>query len=154
MIQGIKEVIKLALTFDFKALFQNRFFRICLIGFSSFLVQAVFFEIFGLRLAVFRPALAATLGAELAIINSFSWHNFLTFRDRRISASAALFKKFFQFNSLVAMSLIIQWFTVSLGEVFSGGNLMVLRGFNVLGVIIGFIWNYFSYTKIIWPENK
>lgn len=150
MFHDINAIVAAFFSGRFRDLVKIRLVRIAFFGGVSFLVQATFFEIFGLRLAAFRPANAAILGGELAIITNFFLQNHFSFADHRLTWSWRLFHKLIQFNLGAVVSLAIQWLLVSLGEVLANGHWMTLRAFNVLGVLIGFGFNYLIYTRFIW----
>jgi len=154
MLSDIKHILRAVLTFQFRELKNIRLFKIGIVGTIGFIIQASFFEIFGLQLKVFSPALAALLGAEVSIFITFSLNNIFTFPEQRILLSRRFFKKFLQFNFMVALSLFIQWIMVRVGELVARDAAMILRGFNVLGVLVGLIFNYSVYTKFIWKEEK
>jgi len=154
MIQELSALIKNAYRLQIGEMRKNRLFKMLVIGAFGFLVQATFFELFAIQFSLFRPSTAALLGAELAIVVNFFLHNHFTFPDRRVRTIPNLFGKFFQFNLAVAVSLLIQWGMVWIGEIVAPESAMLLRLFNVTGVVVGFIFNYFSYTKLIWRNRN
>ena len=153
MIKDIKAIFACAVAGRFQDLIAIRLFKIAIVGTSSFLVQATLFEIFGLQLGIFRPATAAVLAAECAIMFNFIFNNYFSFTDRRLTASWATALKFFKFNLGFVVSLTIQWSAVRLGEFLSNGDFMIVRGFNILGALVGFCFNYMVYTKFIWKTS-
>ncbi len=154
MIKEIKDLAGIVLQLRLRDLFKNRLFKILLIGSTAFLLDMAFFELLGIRFKIYRPSTAALLAAELTIIYNFIMHNLYTFADVRIPISLKMAAKFAQFNVLVAISLFLQWFFVFIGEQIVPDNHIALRLFNILGILIGFIFNYHGYTRIIWPTSN
>lgn len=154
MIRDISAAMKALVSFDTQSLFANRLVKMGLVGAVGFLIQSLLFEIVGIRLDILSPASAALFGAEVAIVANFFLNNRFTFGADRIPFSWAMLPKFFQFNAAVALSLGIQWGMVFAGEHVGGGSDGVLRLANILGVLIGFVLNYISYTRVIWRVNN
>ena len=150
MIKDISSALKALARLDARALFGNRIVRMASIGAIGFLIQSTIFEIVGIQLDLFSPPGAALLGAEIAIVVNFFLNNRFTFANEKIPFSRAMVPKFLKFNAAVALSLAIQWVMVSIGERVGGD--WALRLFNVLGVLVGFIVNYISYTTFIWKQ--
>jgi len=153
MLREARDIAKALWEQRFRDVVRNRLFRIAAIGACGFIIQATFFEIFGIQFRTFRPSTAALIGAELGIITTFLLNNRFSFHDRRIPFSSKFIVKFFHFNLAVAISLGIQWATVRFGEWIVPESAMILRLFNVAGVLFGFIFNYYSYTKVVWPKE-
>lgn len=156
MIRDIADLMHIFFEGRFRDLKKNRLFKIALFGFLSFVVEAVFFEFFGIRWHLWRPSTAALIGAELAIVFNFIMQNTFTFTDQKILFKSAMIRKFLQFNFLVSISLGLQWLSVRVGEHLAYGvhYYLILRLFNVAGVLLGFIFNYQSYTKVIWKNTE
>ncbi|MEK7554769.1 MAG: GtrA family protein [Patescibacteria group bacterium] len=150
MIKDIGAIARALTALDVQALIANRLVKMVIIGGIGFLIQSFIFELIGIQFDLFSPPVAALLGAEVAIVANFLLNNRFTFPNERIPFSWAMLSKFFKFNAAVVLSLGIQWLTVTIGEWAGGGNDWILRLSNVVGVLIGFIMNYMTYTKIIW----
>lgn len=109
-----------------------------------------------------NESLAVILGAEMAIISNYVLNNFWTFKDRQISGLKHI-AKFLQFNLGSVGSVVIQYITMQL-LVRSLGVFTVLsllgvhitsdNFYLVLGVLLGMIWNFTVYSKIIWRKKK
>ncbi len=151
MIKEIRNLTSIIFQLRFRDLFKNRLVKILLVSFSAFLVNITFFELFGIQLRIYRPSTVALLGAEVSIIYNFIMHNLFSFADVRIPVSRKMASKFMQFNALVTISLVLQWLSVFIGELLVPDNHIALRLFNISGILLGFVFNYQSYTKIIWP---
>jgi len=156
-----------------------RLFKFVMVGGIGFLVNFVFYRIFvalGLGAAavaalpqgspvasfISNESLAVVLGAEMAIISNYILNNFWTFKDRQI-AGAQHIGKFLTFNLGSVGSVVIQYITMQV-MVASFGIFTVLSllGFAitsdnfylVLGVLLGMVWNFTVYSKVIWRKKK
>ena len=131
----------------------RRFFKFAAVGGTGLVLQTLIFEILGLKLRLFSPAVATVIGGELAIVNNFLLNNFWTFSDHRV-VGAKIFGKFLQFNFTSLLALGIQFVILSIGEYVAGGNEWVIRGFYFAALVIVLITNYIIYNKIIWKVKK
>jgi putative flippase GtrA len=153
MLRDVSEVLHLAFRFRLRELSKHQLVRVGAIGALGALVQFSFFEIFGIQTNIFSPRIAAVLGGELGVITVFLIHHFFTFRNVRDRAVHGALK-FIYFNITALVSLVMQYALVWIGERVSGGNEWVLRAFNLLGILIGFIFNYVNYTRVIWKTRE
>ncbi len=154
MLHETQEVLRLAFRFRFRELARHQLFRAGLVGALGALIQFSFFELLGIRLAVVSPRTAAVLGAELGLLCVFVIHHFFTFSGREISPLRNIAQKFLYFNLAALGSLAIQYGAVWLGERVGGDSAWSLRAFNLLGILIGFVWNYMNYTRVIWKPDR
>lgn len=162
-----------------RELMKLRLFKFVMVGGIGFLVNFVFYRVFvalgvgaaaltalpeGSPVASFisNESLAVVLGAEMAIISNYILNNFWTFKDRQI-AGAQHIGKFLTFNLGSVGSVVIQYITMqAMVATFGIFTVLNLLGFAitsdnfylVLGVLLGMVWNFTVYSKIIWRKKK
>ena len=129
---------------------RKRFVKVALIGIFGALVQFIVYTAIRLSFS-FSPQLSTALSAELAIISNFYLNHHWAFKDRQ--DSGPLFSKFLSFNVLSIGSPIIQILTVHLGVTTFGEGLVYEWVFLSAGLLLGLIWNYISYSRIVWREK-
>lgn len=149
-------------------LFNHRLFKFALVGGVGGVVQFV-------SLAIFRQhllyVLAYFLAAQLAVISNFVFSNLWTFNDRTLTWRQLPFK-FLLFNlasfGSVAIQTLLAWlgarligedlvlFTVPLSEQLLGYPFAFDTGFlfMITGILVGMIWNFTAYSKIIWRQGR
>lgn len=138
------------------------FFKFCVVGFIGFLINFFGLEVF-VKMGL-PPSTAAALGAEAAIVSNFIWNNLWTFSHARLRLSQVPFK-FFLFNLTSAGAVIIQYSVLKVGELYYGLvgfkapvriGLLLARYhlFFLIAVVIGLVWNFFFYSKVIWKTGK
>lgn len=129
--------------------FNSTFIRFCIVGSIGFIINVLGLEIFyGLGL---RPGPAAALGAEFAIVSNFLLNNFWSFSYNKI-VDNHLFKKFFQFNTVSAGAIFIQWIIVGLGtSIFGDQTRLICLIFAIVIFVIPY--SYFMYNRFIWKSN-
>lgn len=162
-----------------RELMQMRLLKFVIVGGIGFLVNFVFYRLFvalglwdTLRMALpdqgagntffSNESLAVILGAEMAIISNYTLNNLWTFKDRQISGAKHI-AKFLQFNLGSVGSVVIQYVTMQVAvATFGIFTVLSLLGFDitsdnfylVLGVLLGMVWNFTVYSKIIWRKKK
>lgn len=131
----------------------EKLIKVCVVGAIGFFVQALFFNLLRLTLA---PQFANAIAVEAAIISNFVINNVWTFSGEKIPFTnlKKLLPKFAQFNLVSMGSLIIQFIVMTIGIKVLGRGFWIENGLNVVGVLIGLIWNFIMYTKLIWKKNK
>lgn len=121
--------------------------RVGLVGLTCFVLQTTVFEIIGIRLGLVEASTAALIGGEIAVLTGFTLNNYFNFRDRN---GSSLWRRLVMFHLVVSGSLFTQWTLVRLAEIFTDGEPMLLRGAFLLGVAIGFTFNYAGYHLFVW----
>jgi dolichol-phosphate mannosyltransferase len=163
-------------------LLASRIFKFLVVGGIGFIVNIVFYNLFkllnlwtiigsaigvsvgeGLLSNIFsNEGLAVILAAEVAILSNYIWNNVWTFQDRKIAGVTQHVRKFLQFNVGSLGSVIIQYITMQIGVRLLGVfTLLTLAGLSiasdniylVVGVLIGMIWNFVIYSKVIWRRK-
>jgi dolichol-phosphate mannosyltransferase len=106
--------------------------------------------------------LAVVLGAEVAILSNYLLNNVWTFKDRKIHGVGQHLSKFAQFNLGSVGSVVIQYITMQVSlALFGLFTLFSLMGITVMsddiylgvGVLIGMVWNFTVYSKLIWRKK-
>ena len=125
----------------------------CCVGLSALAAQLAVFNILRLFIA---PAIANSIGVEIAIIINFILNNLFTFKDHKISKyeRKKLIKKFIQFNIASVGSMGIQAITVHSFTIFIGRSAMWENIAVIIGIFLGSILNYFIYSRLIWKSSK
>ncbi len=129
----------------------STFIKYVMVGILGFTINAVALEIF-YRLGM-NPGLAASLGAELAIISNFYWNNIWTFAHKKITEASRLLPKFLQFNFTSLGAIVIQGLVVGAGTYFFGDRTrFFFFTFAVIFLIIPY--NFFVYNRFIWRTHE
>jgi len=116
--------------------------KVMVVGGVGTLVQLISFNLFRAGLSL---ALAQNLSIELAIISNFILNNIWTFKERSWSLV-----RFVKFNVLSLGSIVIQNIVLLGGVYLLGRGSLVENGLVLLGILLGLIWNYLMYTRVVW----
>lgn len=123
-------------------------FRVACVGLVGFTIQALFFEILGIRLGIMKASTAALIGGEIGIVTNFFLNNHFNFTPH---PEDQLRKRLFRFHAVVLGSLIIQYACVRFAEETSD-SLLLLRGAYAIGILLGFVSNYIGYHLFVWKK--
>ena len=131
----------------------QKFIKVCLVGGIGAVIQFSLFN--SLRLKI-SPEYANTIAVEIAVISNFIINNTWTFKEEKIKFSqiGKLIVKFLQFNLVSLGSIFIQFLVMKIGISTLRRSFLLENAFVAVGILIGLLWNYTMYTKLIWKKAK
>lgn len=130
----------------------EKFIKVCLVGGIGAVIQFSIFNFLRLKIS---PEYANAVAVEIAVISNFILNNIWTFREEKIHFSQLkkLISKFFQFNLVSLGSILIQFLVVKIGVSFFGRSFLWENILVAIGILLGLIWNYTMYTRLIWKKK-
>ncbi|OIP97974.1 hypothetical protein COT69_01265 [candidate division WWE3 bacterium CG09_land_8_20_14_0_10_39_24] len=147
-----KESMKVVLILRYRK--NERFFKVCIVGAIGALIQIVFASLLVSLLGYRNAVLSNVLATEVAILANFFINNAWTFSDRKVVNFAGLIRKLPVFNLLSLGSIIIQAVVMWAGtRILDVSSLPPYLFLVVLGILLGLIWNFTMYTKVVWKEK-
>ena len=129
----------------------SSFFKVCLVGTVGAAVQIITFYSIEKNLPTH---LALNISIFLAIVSNYLLNNIFSFRDRMMRGFGALIKKFPAFLLVSLGSVVIQNIVMSLGLFFWVETSLHKNVLNVVGILIGLVFNFTLYNKVIWKKEK
>lgn len=123
----------------------EKLFKVMITGGFGSLVQLIAFNLFRLKLNLFW---SQNLGIEAAIISNFLINNIWTFQEKTWSLV-----RFIKFNLSSLGSLIIQNLVLIAGVGLLGQSRIIENILVILGIILGTVWNYLMYTRVVWKKQ-
>jgi|GEM_PF-1845842 len=127
-----------------------RLIQTLVVGVIAAASQTVVFEILGIYLKIVSPSTAVVIGGEVGVVTSFLLNNRFSFGDR---PHGSRMHRFLRFHLVVLGSIIIQWLSVYTAERFNAGFFFIHVAY-VLGIVIGFVWNYNWYRLWVWRHHE
>jgi len=148
---NIIDSLRVVFTLRFKE--NEKLIKVMIVGGIGTVVQMVFFNIFRLKMHL---SLAQNLAIELAIVSNFILNNIWTFKDHKFSLKelTKLITGFIKFNLASIGSIIIQNLVLLGGIKLLGRSFIIENTLVLTGILIGLIWNYLMYTRIVWKTHK
>ncbi len=130
-----------------------RLLRVLAIGSLGFLLQALIFELLGIRYALLLPSIAAVVGGECAILSNFLLNEKFAFRDQSNKAISSPFQRLLRFHLVSSGSILLQWLSIRVTEHFTSSP-PILRTTFLLSVMCGFLINYAGYYFYVWRTHS
>ncbi len=137
------------------------FIRFCLVGLTGVVVDL---GVFNLLRQVFELGLtrSAFISAEVAIVNNFLWNDLWTFGDiaRRQPGVSQRLKRFFKFNLVCTIGIILQLVVINLIYNFFSlsDNVKSLIRIDILAKLIAIVlvtlWNFWFNSKLSWRVTQ
>jgi dolichol-phosphate mannosyltransferase len=170
-----KNIFKTILSLRYKDKNTRRFIKFGIVGFSGYLVNGFFTElffrlsfiqsiadyfhgfedVFGLKLLTSKSAWASGLGIEISIISNYIFNNLWTFSSHKINKLGKFILKLLQFNFTSIGAIILEFSCVGLITLLFGDTVLIRQIAIILS--IGFLiipYNWFMYNKIIWKKKN
>lgn len=130
----------------------KNFFKFLVVGCLGFVVDSGLFNLF--RVTIFVSRISALASGLVAMIVTFLLNNYWSFGERKLEG---LNKKLISFVVYLASSFVPIFFRSWLvGKSVSlfGDTTLVSNSAFLVGIILGLIWNFLVYSKIIWKGKK
>ncbi len=125
--------------------------RVLVIGGIGAIIQTIIFETLGIWWGIVSASTATLVGAVFAATSNFLLNEHYSFRDS-VDHTIARHKRLLKFYLVSSGSLATQWICVFIAEHIST-NALFLNGAFIIGVGIGFIFNYTGYYFFVWRRN-
>lgn len=149
---NIKDSLRVVFTLRMRE--SQRFIKVCIVGGIGAFIQ---FTIFNILRLFWQPEWANALAVELAVVSNFVINNSWTFKDKKIKAEHGkkkLTAKFLQFNIFSFGSILIQFLVMKIGTGVFGRGLLLENFLVAIGVLLGLVYNFTIYTRLIWKVHK
>jgi dolichol-phosphate mannosyltransferase len=127
------------------------FFKFIVVGFTGLFVDSGLFSF--LRLTRLDSGLASAFSGFMGMVTTFSLNNIWSFGDRKLSGwqkNVSSFIVYFvsSYIPIIFRSWLIDFSIRRYGE----GALVEYSAFFV-GILVGLIWNYTVYSRVIWKKK-
>jgi dolichol-phosphate mannosyltransferase len=123
----------------------EKLFKVMITGGIGTIVQLLAFNLLRLKLNL---AWSQNLSIETAIISNFIINNIWTFKEKTWNLV-----RFFKFNLSSLGSLVIQNLVLFIGVGLLGQSRLIENGLVVIGILLGMVWNYLMYTRVVWKKR-
>ncbi len=132
----------------------KNYFKMCFCGLFGFFVQLLVFNLLRIKLT---PTIANAIAVELVIILNFFTNNFFSFTQYRLRSHYPIrlwLRKFLFFIGISHGSLVLQTIVLILGNSIIGSSIKIDNGLLIMGILLGTVWNYYFYNKLIWKNHQ
>jgi len=107
-----------------------------------------------LRITLLSSQHASATAGFFAMVVTFTFNNLWSFGDRRITSVSKTIKSFVVYGLFSYMPIIFRSWLVKTSIATFGDTFLVANTAFMVGVMIGLVWNFTIYSKIIWKNKK
>ncbi len=126
--------------------------RVMIVGGIGAILQTIIFEILGIWLRLVAPSTATLIGALAATLSNFLLNERFNFHDV-VDHAKPKYRRMLKFYFVGLGSLATQWTCVFIAEQFTHDALLLNLAF-IVGVGIGFFFNYTGYYFFVWRRKN
>lgn len=145
---NLQDSIKVVLMLRYNE--SKSFFKFCIVGFIGMFTDISLFNL--LRYLIFASSMSSAVSGFLAMLTTYTLNNYWSFSDRKIQGNAQTFKKLLAYIVLSYVPIAFRSFLVNLATARFSDTILVANVAFMIGVVIGLIWNFTVYSKIIWKN--
>ena len=126
------------------------FFKFLLVGLAGLFTDSGVFSL--LRLTIIGSSWASVISGFVGTVTTFSLNNVWSFKERKIESTQKMIKSFVVYFVSSYIPIIFRSWLInfSIGK-YGSGALVEYTAF-LVGIVVGLIWNYTVYSKLIWKK--
>lgn len=128
-----------------------RYFKMCLVGFSSMLIQ---YAIYNCLRKVLPPFQAIQIAVSCAVVNNFTLNTKFTFKYKDKYNKSSLLRSLMLYVGYSVLMLYFQAYWLKLWVQIIGEGLLQENLIMFAGIVLCSILNYFIYSRFIWKPTK
>ncbi|HPD73725.1 MAG TPA: glycosyltransferase family 2 protein [bacterium] len=149
---NLKDSLRVVTTLRLKDPDTQKFLKFCAVGFAGLFVDSALFNI--LRLSIRNSKTASLVSGFIAMLTTFTLNNFWSFKNNKIEGNSKKIQGFIiyilsSYVPIVFRSQLIKFSVSRFGDTFWVSNITFF-----IGIVVGLIWNYLVYSKIIWKDKN
>ena len=128
------------------------FLKFLAVGLTGFAVDSIIFNL--LRITILPSSFASATSGFIAMITNFILNNAWSFKDKKHNSFANALKIFPLYVFVSYIPIIFRSWLIGFAVSKFSDTTLVANGAFFIGVVIGTIWNYVCYSKIIWRRKR
>lgn len=128
-----------------------RYFKMCLVGFSSMLIQ---YTIYNCLRDFMPPFQAIQIAIGFAVINNFTLNTKFTFKHKDKYSRSSLLRSLLLYLSYSVFMLYFQAYWLKFWIQMAGAGLLKENLIMFGGIVLCSILNYFIYSRFIWKPRQ
>jgi dolichol-phosphate mannosyltransferase len=149
---NLKDSLRVVTTLRLKDPDTQKFLKFCAVGFAGLFVDSALFNI--LRFSIRNSKTASLISGFIAMLTTFTLNNFWYFKNNKIEGNSKKIQGFIiyilsSYVPIVFRSQLIKFSVSRFEDTFWVSNIAFF-----IGIVIGLIWNYLVYSKIIWKDKN
>ncbi len=128
------------------------FFKFIIVGFTGLFVDSALFSIF--RITALGSTMASVLSGFLGMITTFSLNNYWSFSERKLNGTKKKATSFVVYFVSSYIPIIFRSWLIDFSVSRFGDTAFVAYSAFFTGILVGLIWNYTVYSRVIWKKSN
>jgi len=128
------------------------FFRFIIVGFTGLFVDSGLFSLF--RITPLGSTVASALSGFIAMITTFTLNNYWSFKERELRGTKKKATSFVVYFVSSYIPIIFRSWLIDYSVDKFGDTVSVAYSAFFIGILVGLIWNYTVYSKVIWKKSN
>jgi dolichol-phosphate mannosyltransferase len=142
----------LRVVFSLRMQDSQTFIKFCAVGLVGFVTDMTLANLF--RLTPLYAGAAASLSALIAMLVTFFLNNMWSFAHSKKTSVQHILRSLLVYIPLTSVPIVFRFWFVGFVSARYGDTFLVYNSAILVSIILGLIWNYFTYSKIIWKKEK
>ncbi len=129
----------------------QKFLKFCAVGFIGLITDAGLANIF--RITILSSKNAPLVSGFIAMMVTFLLNNFWSFNELKIKGIGSKFLYFIVYCVSSYVPIIFRSYLVGFCVNKFGNSFIVFNIAFFIGIVVGLVWNFLVYSKIIWRKK-
>jgi dolichol-phosphate mannosyltransferase len=130
----------------------QNFLKFVVVGFIGLFTDVGLFTV--LRLLVLPSNYSSAVSGLIAMTVTFILNNTWSFKERKITSAKQTLKSIVIYYTMSYIPILFRSWLIALAEGnFGKGSLVAYTAF-FIGVVVGLVWNFTVYSRIIWRRKR
>ncbi len=130
----------------------QKFLKFCAVGFIGLFTDAGLANIF--RLTILSSKNAPLVSGLIAMLVTFLLNNFWSFNENKIKGTYKKISYFIIYCLSSYVPIIFRSFLVGFAVTSFGNTFIIFNSAFFIGIVIGLIWNFTVYSRLIWRKKN
>ncbi len=128
------------------------FFKFIIVGFTGLFVDSALFSIF--RITSLGSTMASVLSGFLGMVTTFTLNNYWSFNERKLAGVKKKATSFVVYFISSYIPIIFRSWLINFSVNRFGDTAPVAYSAFFIGILVGLIWNYTVYSRVIWKKSN
>lgn len=148
---NLSDSLKVVLVLRLKDKDTQKFLKFCAVGFVGLITDAGLANIF--RITILSSKNAALVSGFIAMMVTFLLNNFWSFNEFKIKGIGSKFLYFIVYCISSYVPVVFRAYFVGFCVNKFGNSFIVFNIAFFIGIVVGLVWNFLVYSKIIWRKK-
>ncbi|OGC47214.1 hypothetical protein A2886_01030 [candidate division WWE3 bacterium RIFCSPHIGHO2_01_FULL_42_13] len=130
----------------------QRFLKFITVGFIGLGVDGLIFNL--LRISILPSDYSSAASGFIAMITTFVLNNTWSFKDKKLKSVNEKFKAFPLYVLISYIPIVFRSWLIGVAVRMFSDTALVANAALFIGVVIGTLWNFIFYSKVVWRKKN